>query len=234
MNIRLAIGATIVLVLLSSSPAQTQTETPRSAAASPQPVSTVPGSPELKSRYPRYKLEPGDVADLRFTFSPEFNQTVTVQPDGFVSLLEIGDLYVSGKTLPEAAEAIKSAYAQVLHDPVLSIVLTEFSKPYFIVNGVVKSPGKYDLHGDVTVSQAIAIAGGFTEASKHSEVWVYRRGDNNTVEAKKVNVKKMLAKGDLSEDSRLQSGDMIFVPQNTFSKVKGVVVPRATVGPTVR
>jgi polysaccharide export outer membrane protein len=232
--IRLASAIAALCLLCTPVCRAQESKSPLQQDTAPQAALPSDASPALQHRHPRYRLEPGDVAVLTFTFSPEFNQTVTVQPDGFVSLLQAGDLYVSGKTVPEAMEAIKVAYRDILHDPVVSIVLTEFAKPYFIVSGVVRNPGKYDLHGDTTVSQAIAMAGGFTEASKHSEVWLYRKRTDDSIEAKKLNVKQMLARGSLGEDARLQSGDMIYVPQNTLSKVKGVVVPRATVGPTMR
>src|SRR5437879_3166936 len=52
-------------------------------------------------RNPRYQVRPGDSFDIHFEFVPEFNQTVTVQPDGFVSFREIGDMHVTGQTVPE-------------------------------------------------------------------------------------------------------------------------------------
>jgi len=57
--------------------------------------------PGFQLRTPRYLLRPDDVLDLSFEFSPEFNQTVSVQPDGYVSLRGIGEMHVAGKTIPE-------------------------------------------------------------------------------------------------------------------------------------
>src|SRR6476660_3817904 len=57
--------------------------------------------PVLQQRNPRYQLCHGDTFDLSFPFTPEFNQTVTVHPDGFITLAGLGDLYVLGKTVPE-------------------------------------------------------------------------------------------------------------------------------------
>src|SRR5579875_3852408 len=70
-------------------------------------VDTVPKFPD---RHPRYQMEPGDALELTFSPSVEYNQTVTVQPDGYITLREIGDLYVRGKTVPELRDAITSAY----------------------------------------------------------------------------------------------------------------------------
>jgi len=189
-----------------------------------------PGDRQFSQRYPRYRVAPDDIMDISFTFSPELNQTVTVQPDGFINLKEVGDIHVQDQTTTEVAELVHKAYANILHDPAITVVLKDFSKPSIIVGGEVHHPGKYDLRENMSVVQAIAVAGSFTEAAKHSEVWLYRRLPDNSVEAKKLNVKKMLASGNVREDIRLQNGDTLFVPQNTISKVKGIVSPRSSVG----
>jgi polysaccharide export outer membrane protein len=116
-----------------------------------------------------------------------------------------------------------------LHNPILTVRLTEFEKPYFIAGGEVGHPGKFELRGDTTLVQAVAIAGGFTEASKHSQVWLFRRVSNDWVETKQFDLKKMLKVGNLSEDAHLRPGDMLYVPKNMLSKVKRFI-PITTVG----
>jgi polysaccharide biosynthesis/export protein len=176
--------------------------------------------PVLQHRDPRYKLCTGDNFELTFPFTPDFNQTVTVQPDGFISLSGLGDLQVAGKTVPEVRELLKTAYARILHDPVVNVVLKDFEKPYFIASGEIGRPGKYDLRGDITLTQGIAIAGGFNESSKHSQVLLFRRVSNDWVEVRVLDVKKMFQSANLMEDLHLQPGDMFFVPQNRISKIR--------------
>jgi polysaccharide export outer membrane protein len=205
--------------------------TQRIAASSAAP--NVPAdSPRFQQRDSRYKVRNGDVIDLTFPVTPEFNQTVTVQPDGYITLTGIGDLQVSGQTIPELRQTLQQAYAKNLHDPIINIVLKDFQKPYFIASGELGHPGKYDLREDTTLTEAIAIAGGFTESSKHSQVLLFRRVSNNWVEVKRVDVKKMFAAANLTEDLHLQPGDLIFVPQNRFSKFKRFI-PSPGVGMTV-
>jgi polysaccharide export outer membrane protein len=187
------------------------------------------GRPALQRRDPRYQIETGDVLELSFPFSPEFNRTVTVQPDGYISLLGAGDLHVAGKTTPELAERLKEVYGKILRDPVVTVELKEFEKPYFVAAGAVIRPGKYDLHGFTTATQAVAVAGGFNDDAKHSEVLLFRRASNNWVEVKKLNLKKMLQARDLSEDVALQPGDMLFVPKSTMGKIRRYI-PVPTVG----
>ena len=177
-------------------------------------------TPTFSERYPRYKLRPGDSFDLMFEFTPEFNQSLTVLPDGFVVLREAGEIYATGLTVAELTEKIRTAYNSVLSNPRISILLKDFEKPYFIADGQVARPGKYDLQGDTTVIQAVAIAGGFQNSAKHSQVVLYRRVNDDWIEAKLLNVKKMENSRNLAEDLHLRPGDMIYVPKNTVSKIQ--------------
>jgi polysaccharide export outer membrane protein len=174
----------------------------------------------LHKREWRYKINPSDTLELTFQLTPEFNQTVTVQPDGYITLRDVGDLQAAGQTLPQLTQSIKTAYSKILHDPVISVDPKDFEKPYFVVGGQVGKPGKFDWRGDVTLTQAIAIAGGFTDSSKHSQVLLFRRVSDQWTEAKIINVKKMLSSGNLQEDPELKPGDMLFVPKNMLSKIK--------------
>ena len=180
------------------------------------------GSPALTGeRHPLYRLRASDVLEISSTFAPEFDQTVTVQPDGFITLKGLEkQMYAQELTLPELREGLRTAYAPLLHDPEISIVLKDFDRPYFIAGGEVGKPGKYDLHGDTTVSEAVAIAGGFTGQAKHSQVVLFRHVSDDTVETKLLNIKAMLSGHDLREDVHLRPGDMVYVPQNMISKIR--------------
>ena len=197
---------------------QTAVSTGRAPAATAnQPAN---GDTQFQSRSPRYKIAPGDTFDINFDLSPEFNQTaVQVQPDGFVTLRAVGDVKVQGQTVPELTQTLRAAYGKILNDPLISVVLRDFEKPYFVADGQIGKPGKYDLRGDVTLTQAIAIAGGFTDTAKHSNVLLFRRVSDQWMEAKIINVKKMEKAGNLTEDPLLHPGDMLFVPKNTISKI---------------
>ena len=185
------------------------------------PAATVnDAAPTIHSRNRRYTIHASDTLELTFALTPEFNQTVTVQPDGYITLREVGDLLAAGHTLPELTESIKTAYSKILHDPVISVDPKDFEKPYFVVGGQVGKPGKFDYRGDVTLTEAIAMAGGFTDASKHSQVLLFRRVSDQWTEARIINVKKMLNSRNLEEDPELQPGDMLFVPKNAISKIK--------------
>jgi polysaccharide export outer membrane protein len=174
----------------------------------------------IRKRSRRYRINPSDTLELTFTLTPEFNQIVTVQPDGYITLRGVGDLQAAESTLPELTASIKAAYSKILRDPEISVDPKDLEKPCFVVGGQVGKPGKFDWRGDVTLTQAIAMAGGFTDASKHSQVLLFRRVSDQWTEARIINVKKMLNSRDLQEDPLLQPGDMLFVPKNSLSKIK--------------
>jgi polysaccharide export outer membrane protein len=178
--------------------------------------------PTFATREPRYHIGLGDIIDVEFPLVPEFNQTVTVQPDGFIQMKTAGDIHVQGLTSPQMVEAIRAAYKDILHDPVIAITLKDFEKPYFTALGKVNKPGKYDLRGDITLTQAIAIAGGLDDAAKHSQVLLFRHADNDAdrIEIKAIDVKAMLAGHNLNEDIHLRAGDTIMVPKNMLSKLR--------------
>jgi polysaccharide biosynthesis/export protein len=183
----------------------------------------------FQERHPRYRINPGDVIAFNFSFTPEFNQTVTVQPDGFITLREIGDIRVKDQTTPEVIETVRAAYTKVLRDPVITVELKEFEKPYFVVSGEVTHPGKYDLRGEATVMQALTVAGGLNDRAKTSEILLFRRVSEEMVEVKKINIKAMMKSKDLSEDLHLRAGDMILVPRSTMSKISRFI-PLPTLG----
>jgi polysaccharide export outer membrane protein len=178
-------------------------------------------SPALTGvRRPLYRLRKSDVVEIRFTLSPEFDQTLTIQPDGYIALKNAGDLFAEGLSLSELRESVAAAYAAFLHDPEVSITLKDFEKPFFLAGGQVARPGKYELRSPTTVSEAVTIAGGFTEQAKHSQVVLFRKLLDGIVETHVFNVKSMLALRNLEEDVDLKPGDMLFVPQNRISKIR--------------
>ena len=207
-----------------------QGNVPTASGSSVSSLQTIPvGEPTLQSRDQRYRLERDDVFDLDFELTPEFNQTVTVQPDGYISLRGVGGVKVLGQTIPEASATIRAAYANILDNPPIAIVLKDFEKPYFVAGGWVGKPGKYDLRGETTLSQAIQVAGGLKDGANASQVILFRNISNNWVEVKKLNVKDILTAKNTREDVRLQPGDMFLIPKSTFAKIEPFI-PRATLG----
>jgi polysaccharide biosynthesis/export protein len=171
----------------------------------------------------RYVLHPGDVLDIQYRYTPEFNQTITVQPDGYVSLEIGGDVKVSGRNLEQVRTLILTKARTRLASPELTVVLKEFQKPYVVVSGEVVQPGKFELRETLTAIQAVLLAGGFKDSAKSSQIIVFRKLNAETAEVKTLNFKSLKRTGDLEQDLTLEAGDMILVPRNRISKIERYV-----------
>jgi polysaccharide biosynthesis/export protein len=175
--------------------------------------------PALQERYPRYRVMASDVLAITFPLSPEINQNVTVQPDGFITLANVGSVYVQGQTTPEVAHTLTKAFAKVLHNPIIGVDVTNFQSPQFTILGQVGKPGQYPLRYDSTVSQAIAIGGGFLPSAK-TQAFLLHRVSEDWVEVKKLNIQDIVHGKKVTEDIHLQPGDMIFVPETVIAKFR--------------
>src|SRR5215467_8287732 len=86
------------------------------------------GNSLLGGCYPLYRLRSSDVVEVTFTVAPEFNQTLTVQPDGYVTLKDAGAVLAQGLTVSQFGQAVKKAYIGYLHDPEAAVVLKDFER----------------------------------------------------------------------------------------------------------
>lgn len=187
------------------------------SAGSAQDSSTL----HLADRNQRYAIQPNDVVEIQFRYTPEFNFTATIQPDGYISSQITGDVLIGGLTLTEAAAAIAKGAGARLKDPDVGVVLKDFVKPHFVVAGEVARPGTYELRGEVGLIQAIAMSGGFVrESAKRSQVILVRRTSGDYAEVKLFNLKQLMSKKGVLEDVILKPNDMLVVPQNAISKIQ--------------
>lgn len=179
-------------------------------------------TPVLQAPGSRYRVIVGDQINVLFTIVRALDETVTVRPDGTISLIGAPDVYVEHQTMPEIIATIRKAYTGLLQPPILfTVTLANIENPYFVVGGQVTNPGKFKLKGDLTVAESIEIAGGYLlNTAKDSRVILFRRVSNDWVEAKLIDLKRVLNQGDLADDVHLQSGDLVFVPKNRLSKVQ--------------
>ncbi len=171
----------------------------------------------------RYTLSPGDVLEIQYRYTPEFNQTLTVQPDGYLSLEIGGDLKVGGRNLEQVRALVLAKARMRLASPELTIILKEFQKPFIVVAGEVVQPGKFEVREKMTAIQAVLLAGGFKDSAKSSQILVFRKLNAETAEVRMLNFKTLKKSADLENDLTLQPGDMILVPRNRFSKIERYV-----------
>lgn len=171
-------------------------------------------------RDPEYRLQPNDTIEVQYRYTPEYNTTAAIQPDGSIALPVTGSVKVAGMTPRTAAQAIAAKASERLRDPEVSVLLKDFVKPYFTLAGEIVKPGRYDLRGNVTVIEALAQGGWLTrESARHSQILLVRRKDEEWGEIRVFNLKAAADRGRFQEDMTVRPGDMIYVPQNFLSKL---------------
>jgi polysaccharide export outer membrane protein len=173
----------------------------------------------------RYRLQPSDRLDLAYRYSPEYNESLTIQPDGFVSIKLVGDLKLEGLTLDEARACLLTALKTRLNDPEITLTLQDFVRPTYTVAGQVGNPGRYEIRGPVNIIEAIAIAGGFKDSAKHSQVILFHRVSPDIAQTHVLNLKRMMNPdhSHVEEAVVIQPGDLLIVPKNRVSKIADYV-----------
>jgi polysaccharide export outer membrane protein len=187
-------------------------------AQTPMPTS----DPTLQQRSPQYKIGVDDNLTISFPLSPELNLVVLVQPDGFVNLLNTHPVYVLGLTAVEVQNAIKAAYQNILHEPIIEVDVKDYQKPLFTVLGQVFHPGQFELRRDTTIAEGMAISGGLNPNAK-TQVFLMRRVNGGTMlEVHEYNLKKVLQGKPkyVNEQPHLQAGDIIFIPEKFITEFK--------------
>src|SRR5579864_7991483 len=135
-----------------------------------------------------YRLGPEDVIDVFVWKEPELSTTVTVRPDGKISLPAANELVASGKTASELQQDITQRLQAFVTQPVVSVMVKQINSLKISVLGEVRKPNVYRIQSRLTVLDAIALAGGFTDLAKPNKVVVLRHTPAG-VQRFKVNVK---------------------------------------------
>jgi len=223
LKLRLLVSALVLLVAGCGAISAQGTQPSPTVQATDAQISDGRGAP-FDARYPRYQVNPSDVLSVSFPLIPELQPvSITVQPDGYINLPNgAGTKYVKGLTIPQIVDALTKSYSKTMHNPIVAVDITNFQPPVFTVNGQVGKPGQYPLRIDTTVSEGIAVAGGFLPTAK-TQVFVFHRISNDWMEVKKLNLKQLLNGHNIHEDVQLHAGDMIFVPDKFIANFRKYV-----------
>jgi polysaccharide export outer membrane protein len=169
---------------------------------------------------PPYRIQVGDILDLRLLLNPELNEEVTVRPDGHISTTVAGDVVAAGRTIPELDASLRGDYAHDLQNPRISVVVKSFAPTRVYVGGEVATPGEFITVGPtLTVSQAIARAGGLKLSSSDPNVFIIRRDANDQPHFLAVRYDAIEFAKDPSADVRLAPYDVVYVPKMGVAEV---------------
>ena len=176
------------------------------------------GHDAVRAQDANYKLSANDLLDFRVFQEPELDGVIRVAGDGTAIFPLIGTVNVGGKTVTQATEEIKARYRDgYLVYPQISLTVRTYAQKLFTVLGQVQKPGSYDMKGsdEITLLQAIGMAGGYTKIANPSRVTVKRLEEGGSERLIKLDAKRMARGGD-SSSFYIKPGDVITVAESLF------------------
>ena len=179
------------------------------ATAQPSPLMIRSGS-AASSADANYRLGPEDVIFISVWGNQELTMEVVVRPDGKISIPLVQDVQAEGLTSGELANVIQQKLAAYIKDPSVSVIVKQVNASKFYVVGYVNKPGPYPLRGDVTILQALSLAGGFTQFASPRKIRLVRNYGTRQ-EVRVLNYYNMIDKGG-EGNYLLKPGDTIVVP----------------------
>ena len=164
-----------------------------------------------------YRIQPGDQLAIDFYLNSEFNDNVSVQPDGRVVLRLVGPLQAAGLSPGQLAIEINQAYAKELKNPSATVHVQNMPNRQVFVQGQVNHPGAFTLQPGMTALQAIANAGGETEGAELGNVILIRRDGCGRADGSKMDLSSATNAPDKGEDVALMPRDTIVVPRSKIA-----------------
>jgi polysaccharide biosynthesis/export protein len=191
------------------------TSTSNLPPAPPVPVETTSTVP-----LPPYRIQVGDVLEVKLLLNPELNEEVIVRPDGHISTTVIPDEQAVGRTPGELAGLLRRGYSRDLRNPRVSVVVKAFAPTRIYVGGEVVAPGEFINVGPaLTLSQAIARAGGTKLSSDDASIFIIRRGANDAPQLLSTKYGAVKGAVDPVADVRLAPYDVVYVPKSGIAEV---------------
>ena len=167
--------------------------------------------PQKDAASEAYVIGPEDVLEISVWQNPDMSRSVTVRPDGKISLPLVNDVQAAGLTPEELKEKIAASLKPYIDVPNVAIIVSQINSWRIYVQGEVRTPGVYPLRSHTRISQAIAMAGGFTEFAKKGKIQVFRKSRGYT-EIIAVNYNAILSQKAVEQDINLKPGDTIIIP----------------------
>jgi len=166
-----------------------------------------------------YRIQPGDQLAIDFYLNSEFNDNVSVQPDGRIVLRLVGPLNAAGLSSGQLSAEINQAYSKELKNPSATVHVQNMPSRQVFVEGQVNHPGSFALQPGMTAAQAIANAGGQTDEAELSNVVLIRRDACGRPDGSKIDLASATVTPDKGEDVMLMPHDTIVVPRSRIANM---------------
>lgn len=160
---------------------------------------------------PAYRIGAGDVLGVMTWKEPDFTLDVLVRLDGKATIPLIGDVQAAGLEPMTLKDEIEKRLSEYIEAPAVTVIVRDTGSQKFYILGEIAKTGEYPLLKDLTVLQAFALAGGFTEWASKKEIMLVRKVDGRqTVSI--INYKKILDGEGLESNVQIEADDTIIVP----------------------
>lgn len=174
----------------------------------------------LGSLNPPYSIHPGDVLDIKFFYNKELSESVTVRPDGRISLQLVHDVQAAALSPNDLIAVLKRKYSSHLKNPEISVIVRSFEASKVFVDGEVGLPGMVEMPGgELTIMQAIARARGLRDTAKRHDVLLIRRNGLKRPFVYTVNLGAAMAGTDITQNVILRPYDIVYVPKSIIANV---------------
>jgi len=159
-----------------------------------------------------YKIGSGDILEITTWKEPDFSrEEVLVRIDGKITFPLLGDIQASGRTPLQLKKNIETGLKDFVESPVVTVTVRNSESQKFYILGEVVNTGEYNLIKDLTVLQAFALAGGFTEWASKKEIILMRYEDGKD-KIYRINYKDIMKGKDFSQNIHIKANDTIIVP----------------------
>ena len=158
-----------------------------------------------------YKIGNGDVLEIHVWKEPDLSTETFVRMDGMISLPLLNDVSAAGRTPMQLKEGIEKGLKEFVENSTVTVIVKEPTSQKFYILGEVARTGEYPLIKDLTVLQAFALAGGFTEWASKKEIILLRHEDGKD-KIIRVNYKNIVKGKDFSQNILIKADDTIIVP----------------------
>jgi len=173
---------------------------------------------DIATDLPSYQIQIGDVLSLKLLLNPELEEEVTVRPDGKISTAVAQNIMAYGATPEELQEELNFRYGEHLSDPNVAVIVRSFAPTRFYVLGEVNEPGEYISVGpNLTLLQALAMAGDVKNSADLEEVIILRRGAGNRPKAYRADYDNATSGLMPGSDVRLAAYDVVYVPKTAIA-----------------
>jgi polysaccharide export outer membrane protein len=160
---------------------------------------------------PDYKIGPQDMLRIDVWKEPDISRVVPVRPDGKITLPLVNDVQASGLTTTQLAAMIAEGLKKYITSPQVTVGVTEINSRKIFVQGEVARPGAFPLLPNMTVLQALASSGGFTQFAREKKIYILRMEDGRQVKHP-FNYKEAVSGKNVEQNIILEGGDIIVVP----------------------